>query len=162
RAEQVWCQLFSEPAAGSDLGGLTTRAEPHGDDFVVNGQKVWCSGARYSTWGVLMARTDPGAPQHHGSSFFLCPLGLPRIEVRPLRQMTGDAEFDEVFFTDVRLPASHLLGPRHGGWGVGMAVLMNERGHIGTSVIGLERRLESMVTMSAGRELGPTERQRLA
>jgi alkylation response protein AidB-like acyl-CoA dehydrogenase len=162
RAEHVWCQLFSEPGAGSDLGGLATRAARDGEDFVVNGQKVWCSGARYSNWGILMARTDPEAPKHQGISFFLCPMDLPGIEVRPLRQMTGDAEFDEVFFTDVRLPATHLLGPLHGGWGVGMAVLMNERGHIGTSVIGLERRLESMVSMSADRDLGPMERQRLA
>ena len=159
RAEQVWCQLFSEPGAGSDLGGLTTRAERDGDDFVVNGQKVWCSGGRYSNWGILMARTDPDAPKHKGISFFLCPMDLPGIEVRPLKQMTGDAEFDEVFFTDVRLPATHLLGPLHGGWGVGMAVLTNERGHIGTSVIGLERRLESMTTLSADRELGPVARQ---
>jgi alkylation response protein AidB-like acyl-CoA dehydrogenase len=162
RAEQVWCQLFSEPGAGSDLGGLTTRAERDGDDFVVNGQKVWCSGARYSNWGILMARTDPDAPKHQGISFLLCPMDLSGMEVRPLRQMTGASEFDEVSFTDVRLPATHLLGPLHGGWGVGMAVLTNERGHIGTSVIGLERRLEAMVSMSVGRDLGPTERQRLA
>jgi alkylation response protein AidB-like acyl-CoA dehydrogenase len=109
-----------------------------------------------------MARTDPDAPKHQGISFFLCPMDLPGIEVRPLRQMTGDSEFDEVFFTDVRVPATHLLGPLHGGWGVGMAVLTNERGHIGTSVIGLERRLESMVAMSADRELEPMARQRLA
>jgi alkylation response protein AidB-like acyl-CoA dehydrogenase len=162
RAEQVWCQLFSEPGAGSDLGGLTTRAERDGDDFVVNGQKVWCSGGRYSNWGILMARTDADAPKHKGISFFLCPMDLPGIDVRPLRQMTGDAEFDEVFFTDVRLPAAHLLGPLHGGWGVGMAVLTNERGHIGTSVIGLERRLESMTNLSADRALDAVERQQLA
>jgi alkylation response protein AidB-like acyl-CoA dehydrogenase len=162
RAEQVWCQLFSEPGAGSDLGGLTTRAERDGDDFVVNGQNVWCSGGRYSNWGILMARTDADAPKHKGISFFLCPMDLPGIDVRPLRQMTGDAEFDEVFFTDVRLPAAHLLGPLHGGWGVGMAVLTNERGHIGTSVIGLERRLESMTNLSADRALDAVERQQLA
>ena len=162
RADQVWCQLFSEPGAGSDLGGLTTRAERDGDDFVVNGQKVWCSGARSSSWGILMARTDPDAPKHQGISFFLCPMGLPGIEVRPLRQMTGDAEFDEVFFTDVRLPAAQLLGPLHGGWGVAMSVLTNERGHIGTSVIGLQRRLEAMVTLSTDRPLGAAARQRLA
>jgi len=161
-AEHVWCQLFSEPGAGSDLGGLATKAERDGDDFVVNGQKVWCSGGRCSNWGILMARTDPAAPKHKGISFFLCPMDLPGIDVRPLRQMTGDAEFDEVFFTDVRLPASNLLGPLHGGWGVGMAVLTNERGHIGTSVISLERRLDSMARLSGERELGAVERQRLA
>jgi hypothetical protein len=160
-AEQVWCQLFSEPGAGSDLGGLSTKAERDGDRFIVNGQKVWCSGGRYSDWGILMARTDPEAKKHDGISFFLCPMDLPGIEVRPLKQMTGESEFDEVFFTDVELPAEHLLGPLHGGWGVGMAVLTSERGHIGTSVIGLERRLEGMARLAEGRDLGSTERQRL-
>ncbi len=162
RAERVWCQLFSEPGAGSDLGGLSTKAERDGDDFVVNGQKVWCSGGRYSDWGILMARTDPEAKKHDGISFFLCPMDLPGIEIRPLKQMTGEAEFDEVFFTDVHLPARQLLGPIHGGWGVGMAVLTSERGHIGTSIIGLERRLESMTRLAEGRELNAVERQRLA
>ncbi len=161
RADRLWCQLFSEPGAGSDLGGLSTRAKRDGDDFVVNGQKVWCSGGRYSDWGILMARTDPEARKHEGISFFLCPMDLPGIEIRPLRQMTGEAEFDEVFFTDVHLPAEHLLGPLHGGWGVGMAVLTSERGHIGTSVISLERRLESMSRLAEGRDLGPAERERL-
>jgi alkylation response protein AidB-like acyl-CoA dehydrogenase len=162
QAEQVWCQLFSEPGAGSDLAGLTTRAERDGDDFVINGQKVWCSGGRYSSWGILMARTDPEAPSHQGISFFLCPMQLDGLEVRPLRQMTGEAEFDEVFFTDARLPAENLLGPLHGGWGVGMAVLTSERGHIGTAIIGLERRLESMAHLSESRQLDPVARQRLA
>jgi alkylation response protein AidB-like acyl-CoA dehydrogenase len=161
RADHVWCQLFSEPGSGSDLGSLSTRAERDGDDFAINGQKVWCSGGRSSNWGILMARTDVDAPKHQGISFFLCPMDLAGIEVRPLRQMTGDAEFDEVFFTDVRLPAENLLGPLDGGWGVGMAVLTSERGHIGTSVIGLERRLESMAGLSDDRDLGPVERQRL-
>lgn len=158
----VWCQLFSEPGAGSDLGGLSTRAERDGDRYIINGQKVWCSGGRYSNWGILMARTNPEAAKHDGISFFLLPMDLPGVDVRPLRQMTGDAEFDEVFFSDVSLPADHLLGPLHGGWGVGMAVLTSERGHIGTSVIGLERRLESMSRLAAGRTLSPIERQRLA
>jgi alkylation response protein AidB-like acyl-CoA dehydrogenase len=157
----VWCQLFSEPGAGSDLGGLATKAERDGDRYIVNGQKVWCSGGRYSNWGILMARTNPEAPKHDGISFFLFPMDLPGVEVRPLKQMTGEAEFDEVFFTDVELPADHLLGPLHGGWGVGMAVLTSERGHIGTSVIGLERRLESMSKLAEGRDLSPVERQRL-
>jgi alkylation response protein AidB-like acyl-CoA dehydrogenase len=167
--EHVWCQLFSEPGAGSDLGSLSTRAELDGERYVVNGQKVWCSGGRYSNWGILMARTKPidptgehGAPKHEGISFFLCPMDLPGIEVRPLRQMTGEAEFDEVFFTDVSLPADCLLGPSHGGWGVGMSVLTSERGHIGTSVIGLERRLDQMAHLAEGRELGSIGRQHLA
>ena len=161
-ASQVWCQLFSEPGAGSDLAALSTRAERDGDRYIVNGQKVWCSGGRCSDWGILMARTDPDARKHEGISFFLCPMDLPGIEIRPLRQMTGEAEFDEVFFTDVELSADHLLGPEHGGWGVGMAVLTNERGHIGASVIGLERRLEAMSRLGAGQILDPLQRQALA
>jgi alkylation response protein AidB-like acyl-CoA dehydrogenase len=167
--EHVWCQLFSEPGAGSDLGSLATQAVRDGDRFLVNGQKVWCSGGRYSNWGILMARTRPidpsgehGAPKHEGISFFLCPMDLPGIEVRPLKQMTGESEFDEVFFTDVELPADHLLGPLHGGWGVGMAVLTSERGHIGTSVIGLERRLDQMARLAEGRSLTSIERDALA
>ncbi len=161
--EHVWCQLFSEPGAGSDLGSLSTRAELDGDRYIVNGQKVWCSGGRYSNYGILMARTRSldEAPKHDGISFFLCPMDLAGIEVRPLRQMTGEAEFDEVFFTDVELPADCLLGPSHGGWGVGMAVLTSERGHIGTSVIGLERRLDQMAHLADGRDLTATERQSL-
>lgn len=161
-AEHVWCQLFSEPGAGSDLSSLSTRAERVGDRFVVNGQKVWCSGGRCSSWGILMARTDPAARKHEGISFFLLDMSLPGIEVRPLRQMTGESEFDEVFLTDVEVPASALLGPLHGGWGVGMAVLTNERGHIGTAVVSLERRLESMAALAQGRDLSAVERQRLA
>ncbi len=161
-ADHVWCQLFSEPGAGSDLGSLTTRAEQDGDRFVVNGQKVWCSGGRVSNWGILMARTDPDAPKHQGISFFLCPMDTPGVEARPLRQMTGGAEFDEVFLTDVSLPADHLLGPLHGGWGVGMDVLTNERGHIGTAVISLERRLEQIARIGTERALGAADRDRLA
>jgi alkylation response protein AidB-like acyl-CoA dehydrogenase len=168
--DRLWCQLFSEPGAGSDLGSLTTRAELDGDRYVVNGQKVWCSGGRYSDWGILMARTDPVSAKHDGISFFLFPMHLPGVDVRPLRQMTGEAEFDEVFLTDVELPAEHLLGPLHGGWGVGMTVLTNERGHIGTAVIGLERRLGQLTALAGADDdddddddvLRPVERQHLA
>ena len=161
RADHVWCQLFSEPGAGSDLGSLQTKAVRDGDRWIVNGQKVWCSGGRYSNWGILMARTDPDAPKHEGISFFLLDMGLPGIDIRPLKQMTGEAEFDEVFFTDVDVPAEALIGPLHGGWNVGMAVLTSERGHIGTSVISLERRLESISRLAEGRRLSAIERQRL-
>ena len=160
-AEQVWCQLFSEPGAGSDLGGLTTRAERDGERWIVNGQKVWCSGGRYSGWGILMARTDVDAPKHKGISFFLMDMGLPGIEVRPLRQMTGEAEFDEVFFSDVDMPIDALIGPENEGWMVGMATLTSERGHIGASIIGLERRLEQIAAMG-GDDLGMVEQDRLA
>jgi alkylation response protein AidB-like acyl-CoA dehydrogenase len=161
-ADHVWCQLFSEPGAGSDLGSLSTRADRDGDRFIINGQKVWCSGGRCSNWGILMARTDFDAKKHEGISFFLIPMDLPGIDVRPLKQMTGESEFDEVFFTDVELPAEYLIGPMNGGWGVGMAVLTNERGHIGASVIGLERRLESMASLGRGAGLLPSQRQQLA
>ena len=161
RSEHVWCQLFSEPGAGSDLGSLSTKAERDGDRYIVNGQKVWCSGGRYSNWGILMARTNSDAPKHEGISFFLLDMSLPGIEIRPLKQMTGEAEFDEVFFTDVEMPAEALLGPLHGGWGVGMAVLTSERGHIGTSVISLERRLDSISRLAEGRDLSPIERQEI-
>jgi alkylation response protein AidB-like acyl-CoA dehydrogenase len=160
-AEQVWCQLFSEPGAGSDLASLSTRAERDGDAFVINGQKVWCSGGRYSDWGILMARTDPSLPKHRGISFFLLDMRLPGVETRPLRQMTGGSEFDEVFFTDVHVPAGCLLGPLNGGWDVGMAVLTNERGHIGAAVIGLERRLAAISAMGDERPLDAVERERL-
>ncbi len=159
---RVWCQLFSEPGAGSDLAGLSTRAERRGDHYIINGQKVWCSGGRYSDWGILMARTNPEARKHEGISFFLFPMNLPGVDIRPLQQMTGEAEFDEVFFDDVELSADHLLGPENGGWGVGIAVLTNERGHIGASVIGLERRLEAMASLAEGRRLDPLQRQQLA
>ncbi len=144
-SEHVWCQLFSEPGAGSDLASLTTKAERDGDEFVVNGQKVWCSGARYSNWGILVARTDHTLPKHKGLSFFLFDMTLPGVEVRPLKQMTGEAEFDEVFLTDVRMPADALLGPLNGGWGVAMATLTNERGSIGTAAIGLGRRVDRLI-----------------
>ncbi len=167
-ADHVWCQLFSEPGSGSDLASLATKAERDGDRYVINGQKVWCSGGRYSNWGILMARTRPidpsgvdGSPKHEGISFFLCPMDLPGIEIRPLKQMTGESEFDEVFFTDVELPADHLLGPLHGGWGVGMAVLTSERGHIGTAVISLERRLDQMMRLADGHDLSAMTKQQL-
>jgi alkylation response protein AidB-like acyl-CoA dehydrogenase len=164
-ADRLWCQLFSEPGAGSDLGSLATRAELHDDldggTFVVNGQKVWCSGGRYSDWGILLARTRSDGAKHDGISFLLVDMRSPGIEVRPLRQMTGDAEFDEVFFTDAQVPAGNLVGPLHGGWGVAMSVLTSERGHIGTAVVGLERRLARIASMADERPLDPVERQRL-
>jgi alkylation response protein AidB-like acyl-CoA dehydrogenase len=139
RGEQVWCQLFSEPGAGSDLASLATRAARDGDEFVLNGQKVWCSNGRVADYGICLARTDPEAPKHRGISFFLLDMRLPGIEIRPIRQMTGGSEFDEVFLTDVRVPAGAVVGPLHGGWGVAMGTLTNERGHIGASVISLGR-----------------------
>ena len=166
RADRLWCQLFSEPGSGSDLASLSTRAELDGDvdtgTFLVNGQKVWCSGGRYSDWGILLARTRADGARHEGISFLLVRMDAPGIEVRPLRQMTGEAEFDEVFFTDVEVPAANLVGPLHGGWGVAMSVLTNERGHIGTAIVGLERRLARIAAMADQRPLDAVERQALA
>ncbi len=161
--ERVWCQLFSEPGAGSDLASLTTKAERDGDQYVLSGQKVWCSNGRVADWGICLARTRPTteAPKHKGISFFLVDMRLPGIEVRPLRQSTGGSEFDEVFLDDVRVPASCLLGPEHDGWTVAMATLTNERGHIGSAGAALQRRIDRMVDRLAGAAT-PAGRQRVA
>jgi alkylation response protein AidB-like acyl-CoA dehydrogenase len=161
RADEVWCQLFSEPDAGSDLASLATRAEPDGDGWVVTGTKVWCSNGRVADRGILLARTDPDARPHAGISFFLLDLHLPGVEVRPLRQMTGGSEFDEVFLQEVRLPATALLGPLHGGWGVAMSVLTNERGSIGSAGIALGRRLDQLAAGIATGDLRAVDRDRL-
>jgi len=150
--ERIWCQLFSEPGAGSDLAGLTTAAERTGDRFVLNGQKVWCSNGRVADWGILMARTDPDSRSHRGISFFLLDMSLPGIEARPLRQMNGATEFDEVFLTDVEVPVDCLLGPINDGWMVGMATLTNERGYIGAAGISLNRRLDALVGADGDRD----------
>jgi alkylation response protein AidB-like acyl-CoA dehydrogenase len=163
-AEHVWCQLFSEPGAGSDLASLSTKAIRDGDEYIVSGQKVWCSGGRYSNWGILVARTDNEAPRHKGLSFFLFDMSLPGVTVRPLKQMTGEAEFDEVFFDDVRMPASALLGPLNEGWRVAMATLTNERGSIGTAAIGLGRRVDRLINdlRTHAEQVSDVERDELA
>ncbi len=133
RGEEVWCQLFSEPNAGSDLGGLSTSAVRDGDEWVVNGQKVWNSGAHYSDWGILLTRTNLDAPKHRGITYFLVDMRTPGIEARPLRQITGAAHFNEVFLDDVRIPHENVLGEVDGGWGPMMTTLANERTLIGSS-----------------------------
>ena len=131
--EDIWCQLFSEPGAGSDLAGLATSAVPDGDDWVVNGQKVWTSLAHRARWGLLLARTDPGVPKHKGLTYFVVDMHDPGVRTRPLRQMTGQAEFNEVYFTDARIPDVHRLGAVGAGWAVAMTTLMNERSALGGS-----------------------------
>ncbi len=137
RADEIWCQLFSEPGAGSDLANVSARAEKRGDEWIITGQKTWCSGGHYSDWGILLARSDPTVPKHQGISYFLANMHDPGIEVRPLRQLDGTTHFNEVFLNEVRVPDENRLGPEGQGWQVAMTTLMNERMAIG----GLERLL---------------------
>jgi acyl-CoA dehydrogenase len=165
RGDVVACQLFSEPGAGSDLASLQTRAQRDGDVWVVNGQKVWTSGAQYSDIGEILCRSDPSVPKHKGLTAFVVVMKAPGVEVRPLRQMTGGATFNEVFFTDVAIPDDYRLGDVNGGWGVALTTLMNERaalggGAAGGAAFGLSRLIELLRHL--GRADDPLLRQQLA
>jgi len=129
--ENVWCQLFSEPAAGSDLAGLRTTAVRDGDDWVINGQKIWTTGAQIADWGIIVVRSDPNVPKHKGLTYFVIDMHAPGVEVRPINQINGGRAFNEVFFTDVRIPDAHRLDDIGNGWRVALTTLMNERASIG-------------------------------
>ncbi|MGC2774417.1 MAG: acyl-CoA dehydrogenase [Bradyrhizobium sp.] len=132
--EKVWCQLFSEPAGGSDVAGLRTRAEKRGDEWVINGQKIWTSGAHYSDYGILLTRTDPSVPKHKGLTMFFLDMKSKGVEIRPIKQASGHSDFNEVYFTDVVIPDSQRLGAVNDGWNVALTTLMNERMSIGAGV----------------------------
>ena len=129
--EDIWCQLFSEPAGGSDLAALRTKADKDGDDWIINGQKIWTSGAHYSDYGILVVRTDPNVPKHKGLTYFFLNMRSPGVETKPIKQLSGDSNFNEVYFTDVRIPDSQRLGAVGQGWQVSITTLMNERLSIG-------------------------------
>ena len=133
KGEEIWCQLFSEPAAGSDVAGLKTKAVKDGDDWVINGQKVWTSGAHYSDYGILLVRTDPNVPKHKGLTMFIVDMKQQGVDVRPIHQASGGSEFNEVYFTDVRIPDADRLGEPGMGWKVALVTLMNERLAVGGS-----------------------------
>ena len=160
--DEAWCQLFSEPGAGSDLAGLKTKAVLDGDSWVVNGQKVWSSSAQYADWGILLARTNPDVPKHRGITYFLVDMRTPGIDVRPLRQITGHAHFNEVFLDDVRIPADQIVGVVDGGWGPTHTTLANERTLIGGA--GAQTTPEMLIDLArrTGQDQDPVIRQGLA
>jgi alkylation response protein AidB-like acyl-CoA dehydrogenase len=153
--DEFWCQLFSEPGSGSDLANLGTRAVRDGDEFVVNGQKIWTSGAQYARFGILIARTDPDVAKHRGISFFVCPMDAPGIEIRPITEMTGGHTFNEVFFTDVRIPAANLVGELNDGWRLAKVTLGNERVSLSTGGVLWGNGPTALETIDAIREQHP-------
>jgi alkylation response protein AidB-like acyl-CoA dehydrogenase len=162
RAEELCCQLFSEPGAGSDLAGLATRAERDGDEWVINGQKIWSSGAQFASWGELIARTDPSVPKHAGMTAFLIPLDTPGVRIRPIRQMSGGSSFSEVFLTDVRIPDELRLGAVGQGWKVALTTLGFERGGSGERGVGGSWERLLGLARWLGRTGDPVVRQQLA
>lgn len=162
RGEEMWCQLFSEPGAGSDLAALATRAVRDGDEWIVNGQKVWTSNAHHADFGILLARTDPEAPKHRGITFFIVDMRTPGIDIRPLVQATGLSHFSEVFLTDVRIPAANVVGEVHGGWACARTTLASEAGMIGGA--GLASGFSALLALAhqCGRTDEPLVRQALA
>ena len=165
-AEEIWCQLFSEPGSGSDLASLSTRAVQDGDEWVVTGQKIWTSLAQHSRFGILIARTEADAPKHEGISYFICPMDAPGVEIRPIVEMTGAHMFNEVFLDEVRLPTANLVGEVNRGWGLAKVTLGNERVSLssGGALWGMGPTAEDLldVVRAAGGTSDPVLRQRLA
>ncbi|MDH3307499.1 MAG: acyl-CoA dehydrogenase family protein [Acidimicrobiia bacterium] len=163
-AEEIWCQMFSEPGAGSDVAGLATRAVRDGDEWITNGQKVWTTLAHVSKWGMLVARTDPDVPKHQGMSYFIVDMESDGVEVRPLYQITGEAEFNEVYFTDARIPDAYRLGEVGEGWRIALTTLMNERVAIGSNITprGSGAIAEAMDVFRERGITDPTKRDKLA
>lgn len=165
RGEEIWCQLFSEPDAGSDLAGLQTRAERRGDGYRVNGQKIWTSYARESDFGILLARTDPAGRRQAGISFFAFPMRQPGVEIRSIRQMDGGSTFNEVFFRDAEVPAQNLIGSEGDGWKVAVTTLMSERTNLSMgagTLWGEGPTLEDLFELARSQRLTEVQRQRLA
>ena len=166
RGDDIWCQLFSEPVAGSDLAGIRTRAERDGDGWKINGQKIWTSGAHYSSYGIVITRTDPNVPKHRGLTMFWLSMKAPGVEIRPIKQINGDRAFNEVYFTDVHIPDSQRLGEVGKGWEVSLVTLMNERLAVGGS---LATGADLMVRLASEQEIdgepaikNPAVREKLA
>jgi alkylation response protein AidB-like acyl-CoA dehydrogenase len=169
RGDDIWCQGFSEPDAGSDLASLRTAAVRDGDDYVVNGQKVWNTIGHLANWCELLVRTDPSAPRHRGITCLLVDMTLSGVEVRPLGTITGEREFNEIFFTDVRVPSACLLGPENDGWRVAMTTLTHERGSVANLHLGLRKKIEHVLDLARSTTIDgraasddPVLRQRLA
>jgi alkylation response protein AidB-like acyl-CoA dehydrogenase len=163
--EDLWCQGYSEPNAGSDLGNLGCRAVLDGDEWVLNGQKIWTTHGHLANWIFALCRTDPTAPKHRGITFLMCPMDQPGVDVRPIKMMSGDSEFNEVFFTDARTPAANVVGTVNGGWAVAMTLLGFERGEeAATLPIDFRSELDRLMALAQqrGATSDPTIRQRLA
>jgi alkylation response protein AidB-like acyl-CoA dehydrogenase len=162
-AEEIWCQGFSEPGAGSDLAGVRTSARLDGNHFLVDGQKVWSSFAHVADWCILLARSDPGSTRHAGLTYLIVEMHAPGVEVRPLRQLTGEAEFNEIFFTGVEVPAENVVGEIGGGWEVAMTTLLHERGTLGFALqASLEVQVRKLLGLVRDRGADPILRDRIA